>query len=111
MTSKACGEVAARIGPAMPSATSSAVAAIAQVPASFLRTDQRPRILKVLLADRLRGPERHRRKRPRGVVAGILWEAAGAHDEEVGNVPALQVAIHGTHLGIRTHHRPAAQMS
>src|SRR5438270_4676981 len=60
---------------------------------SLLCLDQWPRILEILVLDRLGRPERERSNGAGRVVAGVLRKRRGAHDEEIGHVPMLAVAI------------------
>src|SRR5438270_14089328 len=60
---------------------------------SLLCLDQWPRILEILVLDRLGRRERERSNGAGRVVAGVLRKRRGAHDEEIGHVPMLEVAI------------------
>src|ERR1700689_4780376 len=57
------------------------------------RMDKRSRVLEVLGPDRLGRPVGERRDRVGRIVAGVLRKGARAHDEKVGNVPTLQIAV------------------
>src|SRR3569832_1335589 len=72
--------------------------------------DQRPRLLEILLADRLRRPEGERADRAGRVVAGILREGRRAHYEQVRHIPALEIAVERARLRVRAHDRAAIEM-
>src|SRR5262249_23755675 len=54
---------------------------------------ERTRTIQVLVYDRVSGPIGERAYSIRGIVTGVLWEGRGTHDEQVGYVPALQIAV------------------
>src|SRR5271165_3345380 len=72
---------------------------------------ERARTLQVLVYDRVRRPIGECADRIRGIIAGVLREGGGTHHEQVGYIPALQVAIRRAAPGIGTHDRTAAGMS
>src|SRR3984957_1247975 len=72
--------------------------------------DERSRVLEVLSLDRLGRPVGERRNGASRIVAGVLRKGARAHDEKVGNVPALQIAVEGAGRGVGSHDRAAAQV-
>jgi hypothetical protein len=51
------------------------------------------RTLQILVYDRVRRPIGECADGIRGIVPGVLLEGGGTHYEEVGYIPALQIAI------------------
>src|SRR5271167_3316118 len=74
------------------------------------RMDERSGVLKVLGPDRLGRPVGQSGNRPGRIVAGVLRKGARAHDEEIRNVPALQIAIERAGRGVGPHDRAATQV-
>src|SRR6516225_9845885 len=71
---------------------------------------ERARTLQVLVYDRVGGPIGEGAYGIRGIVTGVLREGGGTHDEQVGYVPALQIAVQCAALGFGAHDRAAAGM-
>src|SRR6202000_2106883 len=78
--------------------------------AADLGMNQRPRIFEILRANGRRRPMSERANRTGRIVAGILRESAGALDEQIGHVPALQIFVERAIPRIVTHDRAAAEM-
>src|SRR5689334_7193150 len=76
----------------------------------LLRMDERPRILEILLAYRLRRPVGEGGHRSRRVVSGVLWKRRSSHHEQVGHVPALKVTVQRAGPGIGAHHGTSAKV-
>src|SRR5581483_2676413 len=75
-----------------------------------LRIDKSPRALQIFGSDRGGSPIGKSSDCKGRVVAGVLRKCAGAEDEQVRHVPALEVAIDDTGGGIATHHGSAVEM-
>src|SRR5690606_35640616 len=65
--------------------------------------DQRSGAFQVARAYRVRRPVGQRTHRPSGVVAGVLRKVAFPDDEDVGHVPALQVAVDDAGARVVSH--------
>src|SRR5262249_54801466 len=72
-------------------------------PRSASRLNQRPRLLQILRLDRIQRLVGERAHGAGRVVAGVLREGARADDEEIGDVPALQVFVDDAGVGVRAH--------
>src|SRR3984957_1561340 len=90
--------------------TSDAIATAAIRGANSSRMDEGSRVLEVLGPDRFGRPVGERRDRTGRIVAGVLRKGARTHDEKVGNVPALLVAVDRAGRGVGSHDRAAAQV-
>src|SRR4051794_17688373 len=87
-----------------------AIAAQTVSAAPTLRMYQRPRIFEIGVANSRGRPEGERGKRACRVVACVLRERARSHDEEVRNVPRLEIFVERARLRIGTHDRAAVEM-
>src|SRR5271155_1836825 len=74
------------------------------------RMNESSRALEVLRPDRRRRPIGEGRNGASWIVAGVLRKGARAHDEEIGNVPALQIAVERAGRGVDPHDRAATQV-
>ena len=74
---------------------------------STVLTDQGSRAFHVLQPDRLRRPIGQGRRRGGGIATGMLGKRGRADHEQIGDVPALQVAVDGAGAGIVAHDRAA----
>src|SRR5271157_4351621 len=73
--------------------TNEAIATAAIRRANCSGMDEGPRVLEVLGPDRVGRPVCEGCNRAGRIVAGVLRKGARAHDEKVGDVPALLVAV------------------
>src|SRR5215469_1678910 len=69
---------------------------------------ERAGTLQVPVYDRVRRPIGERAYRVGRIIPGVLWEGGGTHDEQVGYVPTLQIAVQRAGLGIGAHDRTTA---
>src|SRR4051794_6944811 len=84
------------------SGTSTAVAP-STIEVAHLGIDERSWVLQILITNRRRRPIGERAQRSGGVVAGVLRIGACARHEQIGHVPALQIAIDRARRSIGAH--------
>src|ERR1700736_257692 len=69
---------------------------------------ERAGTLQVVVYDRVCRPIGERAHSIRGIIPGVLREGRGTHDEQIGHVPALQIAIERAGPGLDAHNGTAA---
>src|SRR5580698_373422 len=110
---KSCASTSpADTAPVLPArATNSAAAPANRSIFLRLRIDQRSRLFEILVSDGVRRPIGECTHGQRRVVAGVLWEGAGAEHEQVRDVPTLEIPVYRAGPGIGAHDHAPVEMS
>src|ERR1700756_1250573 len=76
----------------------------------FSRMHQRARVFEILRSDGGGGPVGEGADGAGRIVSGVLRKRACSYDEQIGHVPALQIAVQHAVAGIIAHDGAAAEM-